>query len=158
MSKKLDLFQLGESYDDIKNYLIDLIIQWGTEIEEAAPVFDIEGEYLEKVARDLAHHQSFYAHRAAEAKALVKWLELERARLEARHIKNYHSAPRALGVKEQSMYIAGEKDIIAMNQLIVEVSLKRDQFEEIVEAIKQLGWMIGHITKLRVAELTEILL
>lgn len=152
---KLNLFALGAKNEELKAELPQFFDRWQTEIDNAEPIFKIEGERLEKLARDVPHHQVYYAQRAQEARAVVKWLEIEKGRTESRYIKNYNQSPRALGVKEQSQYLQGERDVIELNQLIVEAALKQQQFDEIVEAIKQMGWMIGHITKLRVAEMQD---
>ena len=125
----------------------------GLEFEK--PIFELEGVRLELIARNIPHHQVFYAQRAMEVRALVKWLEVHKARTESRYVKNYNNSPRALGTKEQSQYLQGEKDVVEINQLIIQTALFQQQFEEIVEAIKQMGWMIGNITKLRVAELQD---
>lgn len=154
----INLFALGDTNESLMNDLPLFFEQWQEEIDGAEPIFDIEGERLEKLARDIPHHQFFYAKRAQEARALVKWLEIQKARKESRHVKNYNNQPRALGVKEQSLYIQGEKDVVELNQLIVETALKQQQFDEIVEAIKQMGWMVGHITKLRVAEMSDVII
>lgn len=154
----INLFALGETNEDLKNELPTFFAQWQEEIDAAEPVFDIEGERLEKLARDIPHHQFFYAKRAQEARAVVKWLEIEKARKESRHVKNYNNSPRALGVKEQSLYIQGEKDVVELNQLIVEANLKQQHFDEIVEAIKQMAWMCSNIVKLRVAEMHDAII
>ena len=151
----INLFELGTTYDVMAPQLLNFFDRWEKEIKDAAPIFDIEGERIEKLARDLPHHQVFYAQRAQEARALVKWLEIMKAQKEARHIKNYNNSPRALAAREQSAYIQGEKDVVELNQLIVNTALLQQQFEEIVEAVKQMGWMIGNITKLRVVEMQD---
>lgn len=156
--RRLNLFEIGSSYDEIKKYLLDFFEQWSLEVAESEPIFQIEGQQLEKIARDLAHHQAFYAQRFTEARALVKWLEIEKAQKEMRHVKNYNNNSRALGVKEQSIYVAGERDVVEFSQLIVEANLRQQQFEQIVDALKQMGWMVGNIVKLKVAELNDIVL
>ena len=158
MSKSINLFALGESNEDLMAELPSFFAQWEEEINGAEPIFDIEGERLEKLARDIPHHQFFYAKRAQETRAVVKWLEIQKTRKESRHVKNYNNSPRALGAREQALYVQGEKDVVELNQLIVEANLKQQQFDEIVEAIKQLGWMLGHITKLRVAEMHDVII
>lgn len=152
---KLNLFGLGEKNEDLRAELPDFFAHWETEIANAEPIFKLEGERLEIIARSIPQHQAFYAHRAMEARALVKWLEIQKARAESRYVKNYNNSPRALGAKEQSQYLQGEKEVVELNQLIVQTALYQQQFDEIVEAIKQMGWMVGNITKLRVAEMQD---
>lgn len=152
---RLNLFALGSTFEEVAAQLIVFFDRWEKEIAEAAPIFNMEGERLEKLARDVPHNQVFYAQRAQEVRALVKWLEIMKAQKEARHIKNYNNSPRALAAREQTAYIQGEKDIVEMNQLIVNTALIQQNFEEIVEGIKQMGWMIGNMTKLRVSEMQD---
>lgn len=155
---KLDLFALGQSNEELLNELPAIFDVWKKNIAQAEPIFDIKGERLEKLARDVPQHQAFYAQRAQEAKALVRWLEVQKAQKEMRYLKNYNSSPRALGAREQATYLQGEKDVVELNQLIVEAQLCQNQLEEIVEAVKQLGWMLTSIVKLRVAELQDVII
>lgn len=127
-------------------------------IKNAEPLFELEGIRLELIARNLPHHQTFYAHRAAEMKQVMKWLENYKAKLEAKYTKNYSQGQRALGVREATTFINGEKEIVELNQLIIEATLLYSQLNEIVEGFKQMGWMVGAVVKLRVAELQETIL
>lgn len=153
---KLNLFELGEKNEELMAQLPSFFEVWQQEIDAAEPIFDIKGAKLESLARDVPQNQAHYAKLAQNARALVKWLEIQKGRAESKYIKNYNNSPRALGVKEQSQYLQGEKDVYELNQLIVETALKQQQFEEIVDAIKQLGWMLTSIVKLRVAELQDV--
>jgi quinol monooxygenase YgiN len=148
----INLFGYGATFEALAPELFSLFEQWENEVKNAEPIFKIEGERIERLARDIPHHQVFYAQRAQDAKAVVKWLEIMKAQKESRHIKNYNNSPRALAAREQAAYIQGEKDIVEFNQMIVHAALIQQQFEEIVEAVKQMGWMLTSIVKLRVAE------
>ena len=124
-------------------------------IKTAEPLFKLEGVRLELIARDLPHHQTFYAHRTNEVRQVIKWLENYKAKLESRFTKNYSQGQRALGTREAGIFINGEKEIVELNQLIIEASLLYQQLDAIVEGFKQCGWMVGAMVKLRVAELQE---
>lgn len=155
---KINLFALAEDSKELQAQLPTYFEAWERDVNEAEPIFKIEGERLETIARTIPHHQATYAQKAMEARAVVKWLEIHRGRAESKYVKNYNNAPRALGVKEQSQYLQGEREIVDLNQLIVQAALYQQQFDEIVEAIKQMGWMVGNITKLRVAELQDVII
>ena len=150
------LFTLEE--DRLAEQLPALFENYEKHIQAAEPLFKLEDARLESVARTLPQYQTFYAHRAAEMKHVIKWLENYRAKLEARFTKNYSQGQRALAAREATTFINGEKDIVELNQLIIEASLLHLQLNEIVEGFRQLGWCISHITKLRVAELQEAIL
>lgn len=150
------LFALEE--DKLYNQLPDIFAAAELEIQKAEPLFEIEGTRLEILARDLPKHQAHYSLKYQEMKQLMKWLENYKSKQEAIILKNYSKGQRVLSASDQKILLAGEKDIIETNQLIIETALLYGKFEEIVESFKQMGWMLGHITKLRVAELGDIII
>jgi type IV secretory pathway TrbD component len=128
------------------------------EIRKAEPLFELDGERLELLARNVPQHQAHYALLAQEQKQLMKWLENQKAKLEAIHLKNYSRGQRALSTTDQKILMGGEQNIVEINQLIIAAAELYGKLEQITEAFKQMGWMVGHITKLRVAELHEVIL
>lgn len=132
--------------------------RYDREIKKAEPLFELEGRRLEEIARSLPYHQSHYDQLAKEAHQLVKWLENFRARIEARLTRNYLQGQRAYGSRETSTLVAGEKEMVDHNALIIEAQLFYQRLDAIVESFKQMGWMVGHITKLRVSELQDVVI
>lgn len=150
------LFALDEN--NLAEQLPDIFARAELEIQKAEPLFSIEGERLEMLARNLPMHQAHYDLQAQEMKYLTKWLENYKAKLESIHVKNYNRGARALSATDQRTFVGGEQNIIEVNQLIIEASQLHGKFEAIVEAFRQMGWMLGHVTKLRVAELQDIII
>jgi hypothetical protein len=153
MSILLDL-----SEERLQEQLPLLLAKWEQEIAKSEKLFDLKGERLEAVARALPQHQAHYAQLAQEAKHLVKWIENDLARIEARLTKNYLQGQRVYGARETTTLIGGEREMIEQKQLIIEASLVYQKLDEIVEAFKQMGWMLGHITKLHVASIQDVVL
>jgi hypothetical protein len=147
----LDEARLGEQ-------LPEIFAAAELEIRKAEPLFELDGERLELLARNVPQHQAHYALLSQEQKQLMKWLENYKAKLEAAHLKNYSRGQRALSASDLKTLIAGENDIVDVNQLIIAAAELHGKLEQITEAFKQMGWMVGHITKLRVAELHEVIL
>ena len=143
---------------DIGGSIIPMMEKFETETRKAEPLFQLEGRKLADIARDLPYHQHHYALLAQEAKALVKWLENQRAKIEARLTRNYLNGQRAFGQRETSTLIAGEKDMVEHNQLVIEAQLCQQHLDAIVESFQQMGWMVGHITKLRTSEMHSVVL
>lgn len=151
-------FLLALDESRLAEQLIPILEAFEADIEKAEPLFKLEGEKLEHIARTLPYHQSYYDQRAQEAKHLVKWLENYLEKIEARLTKNYLNGQRAYGARETSTLIGGEKDMVEQKQLIIEASLAHQKLESIVEAFKQMGWMLGHVTKLHVASIQDVVL
>lgn len=153
MSLALDLTE--ENYIQ---YLLNVFPKYERYVSEAEKLFDLEGQFLEKIARSVPQHQAAYAERSIDMKGVVKWLENHKAKLEAIHLKNYMRGQRALSVSDQRILMAGESNIVELNQFIIEGTILQNKLEEITEGFRQMGWMVGSIVKLRVAELGEIVL
>lgn len=128
-------------------------------IKDAEPIFKLEGRHLEEIIRTLPHYQSRYDQAVQEMKALDEWLggvkDKRTAKLWKKYVEGY---PKQLATRDVQAYIAGEKEIVELNQIAIEVTLIKNHLTSIVEAIKQMGWMVAHITKLRVAELNDLTL
>jgi hypothetical protein len=153
MSPLLDLDEAR-----LAEQLFPIIASFEADIAKAEPLFKISGARLEQLARDLPQHQAFYSQRSKEARAIVKILEGFRDKIESRLLKNHMQGARAYSARENQIFIAGTSEIVQHNQLMQEVSLLQAQLESIVESFVQMGWMLGHIVKLKVAELNDVVL
>lgn len=150
------LIQLDESR--FGEQIIPILERFEAEIANAESLFELGGRRLEDVARVLPQHQAHYMQLAQEARHLVKWLENHLEKIEARLTNNHLKGQRAYGSRETTVLIAGSSEMVEHKQLIIEASLSFQKLDSIVEAFKQMGWMCGNITKLRVAELQDVIL
>lgn len=150
------LFTLEE--DNLSEQLPPIFEKYETKIQNAAPLFDLEGKRLELIARTIPYHQVEYEEAAHDMKQIMKWLENIKAKVESKLLKNMMSGQRVLGQREMNTFIAGEREIIELNQLLIESNLLYSKLDSIVEGFKQMGWMVQAVVKLRVAELHEVIL
>jgi hypothetical protein len=145
--------------EDELEKIVPLLPKYEIMVENAKPIFELEGRRLEEIARTLPKYQSSYDQAYQEMKALEDWVNNIKEKKTAKLWKKYNEGyQKALSARDIQAYIAGEKDIVETNQIIIEVLLIKNQLNAIVEALKNLGWMVGHITKIRVAELQETIL
>lgn len=147
------LFTLEE--DKLGDQLPSIFDEYERLVEEAEPLFQLEGMRLELIARNLPYHQAHYMKKSDDMKQVVKWLENYKAKLEAKFTKNYMQGQRSLTQRDANTLIAGEREIVELNQLIIEAALIHGKLNDIVEGFKQMGWMVQSIVKLRIAELQE---
>ena len=150
------LLTLSESALD---NIVTLLPQYEKKIEEAAPIFEMNGKKLEEILKIVAHSQFSYDKSFHELKALESWLENIKEKKIAKLWKKYiEGYSKVLSSRDVQAYINGEKEIVELNEIIIEVTLLKNQFAAVIESIKQLGWMVGNITKLRIAEMQEAVL
>lgn len=148
--------QLDESKLD---EIIPVLDKYQDQIEAAAPIFNIEGRRLEEVARTLAHYQASYDQSLHDIKAVEEWINVIKEKKVGKLWKKYTEGySRQLTAKDIQAYIGADQEIVDINQIQIEVVRIKGHLAAIVESIKQLGWMVGHMTKLRVAELQDAVL
>jgi hypothetical protein len=151
-------FLLTLSEDKLEE-IVSLLPRYEERIKAAEPIFRLEERRLEEVMRVLPHHQSSYDQSHQEMKALEEWLNNIREKKVGKLWKKYtESYSRALSAKDIQAYINAEPDIVALNQIIIEVVLLKNNLSAIVESLQQMGWMCGHITKLRISEMQDAIL
>jgi hypothetical protein len=128
-------------------------------IAEAAPLFELKGKGLEEANKDHAQNLMFYDLMLQEAKTIEEYLKLKMEETEALLYRKYiESSARALGANDLKMYVRGDPEYVAANQILLDVAHTRKQLEAIVEAMKTMGWSLSNIVKLRVAQLDHIVL
>jgi hypothetical protein len=136
--------------------LLELLPRYEEKIAAAEPIFKLDGRQLEEIIRTLPHYQANYDQSLQEIKAIDAWLNTVKEKVTARLWRKYlEGYARALSTRDIQAYIAGEKEIVELNQISIEITLLKNKFEAIVEALKQMGWMMSHVTKLRVAEMQD---
>jgi len=144
---------------DKLDQILEILPKYEQKVKDSAVIFELEGRKLEEIARTLPHYQQNYGKAYQDMKALDEWLqnvkEKETARLWKKYVEGY---PKQLSTRDVQAYIAGEKVIVELNQIIIEVQLIKNQLYEVNDGLKTMGWMVGHITKLRVSELQETIL
>jgi hypothetical protein len=145
--------------EDKLEQIVTLLPKYEEKIEKAEKIFQLEGEKLEHIIRTLPSYQATYDQAYQEMRSLEEWVnnikEKRVAKCWKKYLKGYS---KALSTRDIQAYIAGEREIVEMNQIIIEVVLIKNKLLAIVEAIKQLGWMVGHTTKLRISELQDVVL
>lgn len=152
-------FLLTLSEEQFDEQIVSLIPKYEQKVQAAEPIFKIEGRRLEEVARTLPHYLSNYDQAYQEMKSLEEWANTIKEKKTARFWKKYNEGySRTLTTRDIQAYIGGEKEIVDISQLIVEITSIKNQLGSIVEALKQMGWMVSHITKLRVAEMQDAIL
>jgi hypothetical protein len=145
--------------EDKLGEVLDRLPAYEKKLQDAEPIFKLEGRRLEEIARTLPYYQVSYDQTYQELKALEEWLNNIKDKRTAKFWKKYlEGYQRTLTSRDIQAYIAGEKEIVEMNQIIIEVTLMKSNALSVVEAVKNLGWMLGHITKLRVAEMQDAVL
>ena len=137
--------------------IADKLAEYDDHLEKAEVFFQMEGEKLEVLCRKHPGTLSFFDRRLGELKSVEDLVQGKVKEIESAHWKKYNEKyPRVLSTADIKAYIMGEKDYVAMYEILLEVINMRRQYEAVVDALKQMGWTLNNIVKLRVAQLELI--
>jgi hypothetical protein len=139
--------------------IIPIISKYEKMITSAEPIFKLEGTLLESALKTLPHYQSSYDQALQEMKGVEEWIAAIKEKKVGKLWKKYNEGySRQLTARDIQAYIAAEPDVVALNQILVDVVSTKNKLAAIVDALRQMGWMLGHVTKLRVAEMNDAIL
>lgn len=139
--------------------IIPILAKYEEKIAAAEPIFILEGRRIEEISRTLPHHQSSYDQSHQEIKALEDWIQNIKEKKVGKLWKKYNEGySRALSARDIQAYINSDQEIVDLNQILIEATVIKNKLGAIVEALKQIGWMLKSITALRVAEMQDAIL
>ena len=145
--------------EDRLEEIIPLLANYEEKIKAAEPIFKLENRRLEEIMRTLPFYQSSYDQAYQDMKALEEWVTNIKDKKIGKLWKKYTEGySRQLSSRDIQAYIGADQEIVELNQILIEVAVLKNSLNAIVEALKQMGWMVGHITKLRVSELQDVIL
>lgn len=135
------------------------IVDYSKFVQDAASFFEMDGKRLEVICKEHAKNVYETCRRISEMKALEEYYYIVIAKIESAHWKKYNEKySRALSTKDIQAYIAGEEDYVSAKELSLEVSFVKNQLDQVLDALNGMSFMINNITKLRVAELEDVVL
>lgn len=149
------LFKLSENLEKV----IEHLEKYDVAIKDAEELFEMEGKKLEFLCRTLPANMARYDEYQGELKSLEDYLKARRDVVESKLWKKYvEGYSRQLSTRDIQAYIMGDTEYVTYTELILEVTHVKSQISAIVKALEQGGWMLSHITKLRVAEMQDAIL
>lgn len=128
-------------------------------IDEAEPCFELDGIGLETACKRHAQNLMNYDIMLQECVMIEETVRARMEEIESELYKKFNeNYQRALGARDIQQYIKGDAQYVQIYEILLEVSVVKKKLEAVVESLKSMGWMLGHITKLRVAQLDHVTL
>jgi hypothetical protein len=141
--------------NDLSN-VPDFIDYYENELTAARYELSLKGKSLEKHAAELP---GLVEHRFAqlqEIEAVLEYLNIKLRKDRSAEFKRFLEAyNKALSSRDAEKYVDGVQSIVDLTLLVNEVALMRNKFLGISKGFDAKNWMLGHITKLRVAGLDD---
>lgn len=139
--------------------LISILDDYDKKIGEAKACFQLEGEKLEDMCKKHAQDLYVYDSLLGELKVIENLMEMKASEAESIAYKFYNEKNGLkLSTSDLKMYVQSDQTYMDHKTLLFEVQRVRRQAEAVVEALKDLGWNLSHIVKIRVADLEDTIL
>ena len=126
------------------------------ELLEARRELSMKNKTLEKHGSELPGLVEMRFSQLQEVEAILEYLNIELRKTRSAKFKQYlENYNRQLSSRDVEKYVDGEADVVDLAVLVNEVALLRNKFLSVTKGLDQKSWMIGHITRLRVAGLDD---
>lgn len=139
--------------------LFKAMIEAATDLTVDQAIFKLNGVGLEDACKRHAQNLMTYGICLQECKTLEESVRVGTEELESSLYRNLNeNNNRTLGQRDLVIYLKSEPTYVAAQELLLEIAMVKRKLEAIVEALQSMGWSLGHIVKLRVAQLEDVTL
>lgn len=134
----------------------DFIDFFETELATARLELSLKGRSLEKHAAELPGLVEQRYAQLQEIEAVLEYLNIQLRKDRAAEFKKFLEAyNKALSSRDAEKYVDGVSSIVDSTILINEVALLRNKYLGITKGMEAKNFMLGHISKLRIAGLDD---
>lgn len=143
-----NFFQLVKQNDNI---LPSALEYFNKEYEKARAEVKIEGSLTECVSK-ISSRYEYRVSQLQEIEAILRHFEIKLSQkksvLYQKYLENYQ---RALSSSDIKIYIEGQPEIVAIQQIINEISLVRNKFLGLTKGFETANYQLSNISKLYAA-------
>lgn len=134
----------------------DFIAHYEHELEDAKRDCRISG-VIEKNITALPGITEHRFNQLQEIEAVLNFLNIQLRKIRRKHFQAYlEGYARALTSRDAEKYTDGESEVIDYETVINEVSLVRNKYLGIIKGLESKSYMLGHVTRLRVAGMEDV--
>ena len=133
----------------------DFIAHYESELEEAKKDCRLGG-LIERSIKDLPGITEHRFNQLQEIEAVLNYLNIQLRKIRRRHFQKYlENYARALSARDAEKYVDGEDEVIDFETIINEVAYLRNRWLGIMKSFESKNFMLGHITRLRIAGMED---
>lgn len=145
---------LGKVTEDVSN-IITALNFFTRELQDAKKEVKLTGN-LEKASAAMPGIIEYRFNQLQEIEAILEYMNISlrkhRSKFYRKYLEGYN---KALTSRDAEKYIDSEIEIVALNELVNEIALVRNQYLGIMKALDIKQWQITNIVRLRCAGLED---
>lgn len=132
------------------------ITYFENEYADARAELTFRGNTLERHGAKLPGIVEYRFNQLQEIDAILEHLNIKMRQIRSQKFKGFlETYNKTLSSRDAEKYVDGTQEVVDMAMLINEFALVRNKFLGITKGLDQKSWMVGHITRLRVAGLDD---
>jgi hypothetical protein len=129
-----------------------LIAEYEDALSVASTILPVKGKTLDAALKEQTS-VAFFDQKRAEVRTLVKFLELQVARVRGGLVRRLNEGnAKSLGERMINSYIDNEDSYIQTHELLLEVEELYEKYTAVVEAFNKRGFALRDITQARIAD------
>lgn len=126
------------------------------EIQDAKYELSMKTKSLERHEAELPGIVEHRFNQLQEAEAILEYLNIELKKIRSKHFRKYFEHyNKQLSSRDAEKYADSEPEVVNMSILVNEFALVRNNYIGIIKALEHKGYMMGHVTKLRVSGMED---
>jgi hypothetical protein len=134
----------------------DFIDYYEKELINARQELSLKGKSLEKHAAELPGLVELRFSQLQEIESILEYLNIQLRKDRSIEFKKFLEAyNKALSSRDAEKYVDGVSYIVDSTVLINEIALLRNRYLSITKGMEAKNFMLGHITKLKVAGIDD---
>lgn len=139
------------------NLIVDCIEFFESELEKSKYETSLGNKKsIEKHASELPGIVEYRYGQLQEIEAILEYLNIKLRNLRSHTFKKYLEAyNRTLSSRDAEKYVDGDQDVLDLTMIVNEFALLRNKYLALHKGLDYKNWMIGHVTKLRIAGLED---
>lgn len=129
------------------------------EIDTARTELTMRTKTIEKHEAELPGIIEHRFNQLQEIEAILEFLNIEHHKLTSKKFREFlEHYNKTLSSADAKKYAEGDVDVVNMALLVNEFALVRNKYLGIMKGLDTKGFMLGHVTKLRVAGLDDAMI
>jgi len=137
----------------------DCVSYYENELLDAKKELGVKNKPLERLEAELPGIVEHRFNQLQTLEAILEYLNIQLKKEKVGHFKKYlMHYQRKLSSREAEKFAEAEDSVVQLSLLINEIALIRNQYLGVIKGLEHKGFMLGHITKLRVAGLDDAML
>lgn len=136
--------------------IANCIDYFDNELKDARQELVIKNQQIQSIGAKLPGLVEYRFNQLQEVEAILEYLNIEHKKVKVKTFRKFlEHYNKSLSSRDAEKYTEGEPEVVNSMLLVNEFALLRNRYLGVIKGLEQISWMIGHVTRLKVAGLDD---